>query len=163
MIIILQDRKRKLLHVTCRTVTWWAKAQFAVVWEKNGGLVLSFKEFCPMSYSSFPPALERGFFPKHTDSHSPCNTDKVDSARSMALLSKPLWYHPPNSNWPEDTVTHTLPSHTDRCITSAGEGWCWLKLGQLFFFFLFLSAMVFLWQKGGKREQKNWGKALIIP
>lgn len=41
------------------------------------------KGFFPVSYSSFPPALEQGFLPEHTDSHSPCTTQCVDSENSQ--------------------------------------------------------------------------------
>lgn len=37
------------------------------------------KGFGPMSYSSFPPGLEQGFFAEHTDSHSLSTTYNVDS------------------------------------------------------------------------------------
>lgn len=76
MIIILQDRGEKKLTAPCHLQDcdmmcsgsvcrglrekWWI------------GAVL--KGFCPMSYSSFSPALEQGFLPEHTDSHSPCTS-----------------------------------------------------------------------------------------
>lgn len=77
MIIILQDRGNKKKQTApchlqdydmiCRGLVccglrekWWI------------GAVL--KGIFPVSYSSFPPALEQGFLPEHTDSYSPCTT-----------------------------------------------------------------------------------------
>ncbi len=75
MIIILQDRgkkKKKKQTAPCHLQDCDMVCRGSVcrgLREKRWiGAVL--KGFCPMSYSSFPPASEQGFFPEH----SPCTT-----------------------------------------------------------------------------------------
>lgn len=56
-----------LWHAVQRLSWLWSERK-AVDWCCLKGVLF------PMSYSSFPPALEQGFFPEHTDAHSPCTT-----------------------------------------------------------------------------------------
>lgn len=71
MIIILQDRGKKELSAPCHLQDCDMTCRGSVcrgLREKRWiGAVL--KGLCPASYS-FPPALEQGFLPEHTDSHS---------------------------------------------------------------------------------------------
>lgn len=90
MIIILQDREKVTAPCHLQDCDMACRSSVCRGLREKRWIGAVLKGFCPMSYSSFPPALVQGFFPEHTDRNSPLHhiirRFRKFPARSKALL-----------------------------------------------------------------------------